>query len=157
MWHSRSLLHTLRWLLHTTVSSPQPAIHGLPLINSALFKVRQLSWLYFYVQMLKLTWKKSSSCSRSAWPDPSTRWHVHTWRTGGGKQQVRNCNTHERWLSPTKLTLFLNKDLIYMTNMANFSPGDPDAAKLEPVRSAGWGSRGAMNRSRSAVTRIKEL
>lgn len=38
-----------------------------------------------------------------------------------------------------------------------FHPRDPDAAKLEPVRSAGSGSRGAMNRSRSAVTRIKGL
>lgn len=60
-------------------------INGLSLINSAVYKVHQLFWLYCFAQMVTLTWKKSSSPSCGAWPDPSTRWHVHTWSTGWGK------------------------------------------------------------------------
>lgn len=102
-----TVTHTEIVASHYCVIACHGVINGLSLIILP-------SDFTVYIPMVTLTWKKSSSPSCSSWPDPSTRWHVHTWSVGWGKATGQ---TLQMTFLPSMLQLFKNKNGIYKTNV----------------------------------------
>lgn len=127
MWHSRSLLHTLRWLLHTTVSSPQPAYsRGCRWSIRPSLKCINYPGSIFTCRCSHLPGKYPvpAPAAPGLIPAPAGTYTPGEQVGGGGNRSESATLTKGDFPQPNS-RFFLNKNLTYVANMINFSPRGP--------------------------------